>query len=61
MEEIRDGSKYLDWPIAPSLYAANQSANTSDIFDFLVQRENKSLVPTAMPEKKKITELNDIP
>lgn len=54
MEEIRI---YLDWPIAPSLYAANQSANTSDIFDFLVHRENKSLVPTAMPEKKKIAEL----
>lgn len=43
---------YQDLPTVPLLYAVNQSANTSDISDFLAHKENKSLVPTAVPEER---------
>lgn len=35
----------------PSLYAENQFANTSDIFDFLVRKNCKNLALVAMPGK----------
>lgn len=40
---------YLDLPNVPSLYAENQFANTSDIFDFSARKYCKNPGPIAMP------------
>jgi len=42
----------LDVTNVPSLYAENQFANTSDIFDFSVRKNCKNPAPIAMPGKK---------
>ena len=52
-KKLKQNKLYLDLPIAPLLYAVNQSANTSDIFDSLAHKKSTSLVPTAaMPRER---------
>lgn len=45
--------RYLGLPIAPSLCAVNQMADTFDIFGFWDHKEYRNLVPTAVPNNKK--------